>query len=330
MILFTVCTHSTVGAEEVTLDMLADTYIDRTSQISNATETITYSNLQEFYAKAYETFPSMNSIDLASFTNSYTGWYVSGESEDELLEILSFESISSSTQVLYVTEDGNMAAMTVSDALNALNDQSISPYAIYSSEDGYIQIQLTSGAVAANVNGETTCVISASFKWLKIPVFELKDTFAVVYGDAVYDDSYSITCTFNETSTCTSCGTTDKLSEKETYLNELTTSSSFIAIDFSQDNAIGARYNLTDQACTHIVNSEASDYSTTRSIEGTLKFRLIVKSTTNAKAAYAHAQVSGVVTISGDYSDGSLSIEFGGSILSKSTKYVGPAITLSA
>lgn len=291
-----------------------------------------YSNIENFYSAARQELSDVSDLDLAKTVLEYTNQDYSSLSDEIILETLDFSEITSIDQFFRTKEDGSVEELS-SEEVQAILNNSITPLADWSSDDGYMKMT-TNASKGKKTNYGTPFTLSCTATWLKYPVFRLTDTLAIVYG-GTFDDSYTIYSTFNETGKCSKCGKTFNWNETESYGSDSSNSkphfiknSDMIELDFAQAQAIGARYDLKVISCVHPVGGTTANFADTTKISSYIRFRVLCGSTTEARAAYAHTKLAGKVTISGSVSASGVSPSFGGTLDIIASKYTAAPVTL--
>lgn len=260
----------------------------------------------------------------------YTGQSYEGLPEEVILEELDFFEIATNEQIVRFLEDGTTETLTAEEYASVCNfENGIMPMATWTSDDGYMKIA-TAVSTGTKTSAGTQFTLSATATWLKYPLFRLKDTLAITYGNATFDDSHSIISTFKETGKCEKCGKTFTWEGTEQYGNSgYIKSSSLIELDFAQSHAVGTKCDLKTISCNHTDEyGNSGDYATTTSIVSTIQFRVLASTTTEARTAYAHSQVGGSITISGSVSGTSVTPTFSGSGFLTAKKYSAAPVTL--
>ena len=313
----------------ISLDKVAAEYI-KCSVYENET---VYSNLQEFYKKAKEDMEFLTDLELATYVMEYTGQSCEKLSEETILEALEFLEIACTSQVFKVSEDGTVQELTASEINSLKSDSGILPAAVWESEDGYLEIETTASKGSAGTAG-TPFVLGARAVWLKTPANKLKDTFGIAYGGS-FDDSYPVTATFEESGECSWCGKTFYYEGTEKYGPDSSNSephfiqtSNLIELDFGQSHVVSAISDLKDITCLHTEDSTFSDWVLDESVVSSIRFRVLASDTTEAKAAYAHTKLAGVVTIGATVSGTSVTPTFSGVLNIIAAKYTAAPVTL--
>lgn len=287
-------------------------------------EEIVYMNLDGFIATVRENLSDTSDLTLAEFIIEYTGLFYEGADDTEKLEVLDFTEIRSTTQLYQADQEGNLNLLDNGDVFEC-NGSSV-----YESEDGYLKI-VTQTAAGSKIGNDTQYVLFANAEWVKMPAFRLKDTFAITYG-GVFDDSYNIIARLIHEETCLTCGNTTSRTETEKFgpdtngVSKLLEDSSRMELDYSQNNAIGVKFGIWKLGCG---KSECESLATNSSeLYVTLKFRVLVSSTTEAKAAYAHKKVGADITIGAELDDDSIKPVFSATLVTQFSEYIAAPVTL--
>lgn len=322
-------TFAYASEEPMTLDDIAEEYIS----LSNQNNEVIYSNLTEFYNQVRMHIPEISDIELAEYLICYADLGYEYADDIEKLEVLEFVELRKSCELYCVAED----SISEIENLSALSSNSmVMPLAEWESEDGYLFIETNCGVAVKQSNGDTAYVLSAEATWLKEPSIRLVDTFAITYGGA-FDDTYDITATLYRSETCTFCGRKPYVNAKEIYgpdsdgVSRLKQSSSSIELDFSQANSVGMKFSVARVGCYHVPSSDSTvsyNYATYGTLSVTLKFRVLVSSTTEAKVAYAHKTFGADVDIGATVEGKSVTPTFSVSLVSMANTYVAPPVTL--
>lgn len=322
-------TYVCASEESLTLDDIAEEYIS----LSNQNNEVIYSNLAEFYDQVRIHIPEISDIELAEYLICYADLNYENADDIEKLEVLEFVELRKSCELYCLKED---SISEIDNQFILSSESTVMPLADWESEDGYLLIKTNCGVGEKQSNGDTAYVLSADATWLKEPSIRLVDTFAITYGGA-FDDSFDITATLNRSETCTWCGNKPAINENEKYgpdsdgVSRLTQSSSAIELDFSQANSIGMKFSVARVGCYHVPSSDTTvsyNYAKYGTLSVSLKFRVLVSSTTEAKAAYAHKTFGLDVDIGATVQEKSVTPTFSVSIISVANTYVAPPVTL--
>lgn len=317
-----------VAAVPATLDEIADEYI-WVEEVDG--ETI-YSNLLNFALRAKEVFPDVADLELAEYLIEYTGLFYTGVSDEEKLEVLTFEEIRISSNLYCVSENG----MSEIDSIGLLPSYATLQESEWESENGYLMITTSCGVGAKKDNGDVPYVLSAKAEWIREPAIRLRDTFAITYG-GVFDDSYDITATFYHEELCATCGNTPIMNEREVFgpdtdgVSRYKETSSNIELDFSQDYAIGMKFPVTRIGCYHYLSSDSATPTNCAACSDmyvTLKFRVLISGTSQAKAAYAHTRISANVSIGATFDGETIKPEITVGVAALPKLYLANPITL--
>ena len=291
-----------------------------------------YSNIENFYSAARQKLPNISDLDLAKTVLEYTRQDYSNLSDETILETLDFLEITSTNQFFRAKTDGSVEEVSLKEVQTAL-DNPITPLADWLSNDGYMQIT-TNAYKESKTDYGTPFILTATAAWLKYPAFRFTDTLAIVY-DGVFDDSYTVYSTFNETGKCSKCKKIFSWNETESYGSTSSNNephfirkSNRIELDFSQSQAIGTKLDLKIISCLHPANGTAVNFANTTGISAYIRFRILCNSTTEAGAAYAHAKLAGEISISGTVGSNGVSPSFNSTISKSMTRYSAAPVTL--
>lgn len=305
------------------LTPLAEAYITITeTSSSNATTEIVYSGLQEFYSTVHELYPFVSDLELAQFTMTYTGLdEYELNSEEQILEMLDFYSVTTNTEYVAISEDGECRAVS--------QEEMISPLATWNSSDGYMKIDTTAADKGKNPQGYKQYVITAKATWLKFTLFRLTDTFAITYG-GVFDDSHIVSSTFTHNGKCSICGKTVTHFCQEEYNSAGgNVNDPGIELDFAQANAVGVKFDLQELSCIHSVDGNLVNGLVDKTMYTTLQARILVPSLTEVRAAYAHKTIGiSDISISGNISGDGVAPSFNIGIGITASKYSAAPVTL--
>ena len=121
---------SQVSAEESpTLESIADSIIEITTDNTNENPTTTYNNIEEFVNEVRNQIPDIDDLELANFIMDYTGQEDLEVADEETLKYLGFKEIIVSEDYIKVDEAGNTESMTQDEMTLAMfrDDYGISP-----------------------------------------------------------------------------------------------------------------------------------------------------------------------------------------------------------
>ena len=269
-----------------TLDEIASEYI----LVEYVDGETVYSNLMVFQEVARDNFPDLSDLMLAEFIITYTGLFYEDCTDSKKLEVLDFVEVRKTVQIIKMSE--------LTDSMLASNNlvnsnSSIMPAAVWENDD--MRITTTCG-VGTKVGDDTPYVIKATAEWLVFPTMRLTDTFAIAFG-GVFDDSYNITAKYYHTEFCAHCESSPVIRTYEVYGPDTTGEprllfeSDYIDLYFSQDNAIGMKFPTNRIGCYHTSSAGSvgtTSYAYTTMMQVSLEFRVLVPSTTAARATYVH------------------------------------------
>jgi hypothetical protein len=269
---------------------------------------------------------------LAEFIIEYTDLLYEGASDTEKLEVLTFEEIRKSSSVYCVSEDG----MTEMDSIALLPAYTTLQESEWTSENGYLMITSNCGVGVKQANGDVAYVLSAKAEWIHEPALRFRDTFAITYG-GIFDDSYDVTAAFYRSETCTWCGSNLIQNTREIFgpdtdgVVRFKETSSAIELDFAQDYTIGMKFPVTRIGCYNNPTSYSMvpvNYAHYGSMFATLRFRVLVSDTSQAKAAYSHARIGVEVSIGATFDGETVKPEITAGLVSAPKLYIANPITL--
>lgn len=287
------------------LDSIANKTIIVESEIDQAGNIITkYSNLNMFAHTATTTFPSLSQLDLAKYILNYTQQDFTGLSDDEILEILQYNSLSTVKHVLQVNEDGTTTTL----------NSNIQPY--WTTTDGYLEFNTAYAKTGTNNDGSNCWDVWTRATWLKYPLTRSNEALSLGHN-AVYDDSVNARAIVSQTFKCLNCG-------KNTYKNRSTTSSNGDLNIVHHNLAPEAHFvaaNRTCDNCTTPVGLSDTHFS------AYLKYGLITYGSAHIVPGYGHT-TAGIGSVSVSF-DTSGRPSFSGSGTSIVQNYVAPATTVN-
>ena len=283
--------------------------ITQTNQESGAV-ILTYCNLKDFVRNVHEELPDVVDYDIAKFILNYTGQCSDGMPESEVILMLDYDNISTSTQYIKVTEEGSAVEISPEEFL-------IAPVDVWISNDGYMQLTTNVSHVSTSGSNKYFSVWTTA-KWLKYPAIAIEDVL-VLGTNGTFDSNCSEYGYVYQTFRCTS-GCTDR-----TYRNRYVSKTNTVYEDLEMEYkgyTPYLRFVPIAPRCDYC-DGGSRDYSFTAFI----RYGVITSSTCNVEAAYCH-QTIGItgVDVSID-SMGSPSFSFGLGCVG--TDYIARAVTLS-
>lgn len=199
-----------VSAEETpTMESLANSIIEITTDNTNENPTTTYNNIEEFVNEVRNQIPDIDDLELANFIMDYTGQEDLEVADEETLKYLGFKEIIISEDYIKVDEAGNTESMTQDEMTLAMfrDAYGISPLASaeWNSPNGYMQIKtVLSRETGVLKDGNVGYQIATYGIWKKIPVCYYRDLLALCYtgSETRIDNSHEIYGKLEETIYC--------------------------------------------------------------------------------------------------------------------------------
>ena len=324
---------SQVSAEETpTLESIANSIIEITTDNSNENPTTTYNNIEEFVNEVHNQIPDIDDLELANFIIDYTGQDDLEVADEETLKYLGFKEIIVSEDYIRVDEMGNTESMTQDEMTLAMfrDDYGISPLQNpWTSDNGYMKIKIVVSRESGVVNGYVDYQIGAYGHWLKMPVCYFTDVFALHFSDAVFDSSHEIYGKLEETINC--CTTTSKY-KSQVWVNEdrppyYTEKNVVVSNQF--DNAVAIKFKLIQPQVYQCTSTTSNHNLRTTDILTYMSYGISVRPNVKftIQAGYCHKQVSvGSIGVSASGSGISFSLSGVGS----KKDYISDKLTITS
>lgn len=319
-----------VSAEESpTMESIANSIIEITTDNSNENPTTTYNNIEEFVNEVHDQIPDIDDLELANFIMDYTGQEELEVADEEALKYLGFKEIIVSEDYIKVDEMGNAESMTQDEMTLAMfrDDYGISPLQNpWTSDNGYMKIKTVISRESGIVNGYVDYQIGAFGHWLKMPTCYFTDVFAIHFNNAVFDSSHEIYGKLEEKASC--CGTAKKYKsqvwnneDKPPYYTEKN-----VVVSNQFDNAVAIKFKLIQPQvfqCNSITQNHSSVVS---DILTYMSYGISVLPGTKftTQAGYCHKQVS-IGSIGVSASAGGISFSLSG--IGSKKEYIADKVT---
>lgn len=307
---------SQVSAEETpTMESIANSIIEITTDNSNENPTTTYNNIEEFVNEVCNQIPDIDDLELANFIMDYTGQDDLEVADEETLKYLGFKEIIVSEDYIKVDEAGNTESMTQDEMTLAMfrDDYGISPLANpWTSDNGYMQIKIViSRETGILSNKKVGYQIAVYGKWLKNPTCFFEDVLTLYFSQGTYDTTHEVYGKLEETFTC--C--TSKSNYKSQVWKNANKPDYYTNKNVKVDNPVGnvqaIRFNLkniTTFQCTRTTHAHTQSVS---NILAYMSYGIKVPSKEDCivQGVYGHKKISvGSIGISASQSGVSLSL----------------------
>lgn len=307
MVLITFLLATPVFADEYSIDSLADEMI-RIEVVKDDQENYVtkYSGLILFSENVKQKFPMLSQLDLAKYLMEYTQQDYTGFSDEEILEILQYDSFSTVKYYIRIDESGNICM---------INDN-VAP--LWTTNDGYIEFDTSFANTGTNSEGQNCWDVWTRAMWQKYPVTRSNDVLTLGHN-AIFDDSVTVTAHINQTFKCLNCGENTYRYRSVSSANSL--SSGDLKIKH-HSLAPAAHFNIAEKECDNCTNPIA--LSDTR-LSAYLKYGLITNGSANIIPGYGHTKLGvGLPTVSFS-SNGTPTFS---STISSIENYIAPAVTV--
>lgn len=304
-----------LAIETQDLKTIADTIIEK----STGDSVITYKNIDEFVNAADSL--DINNLELAEFIMNYTGQDCTALSENDILECLGFQEISVTDEYIKVSEEGEIEYISEKEAEFQILQEQLNEKtrATWTSSNGYMKIT-TTYSLNKTVSNKKYYVITATAKWLKMPVCFFEDVLTIGHT-GTYDSSYTGSGYLSQT---LSCCTSNK-----SYYDSATNAANGDNVEFEYPTTSTAaiRFNLMGTSAYQCSNTISSHSKAITAISAQIKYRIIVNtgSSVNIQGAYCHKQIA-VGSISISITSGSVGFSLAGS----KKDYKAEPITINA
>lgn len=308
---FSLCTPIlAVNPDEHLTDALAtvagDT-IQITTTVDEGESTLTtYSNIALFVETVHNTLPDVSNEDVAYFLASYTGQNTELIPLEDILDMLTYSSISTTASIVVVDDNGISTAYS-GDAV---------PAVIWTSDDEYMQIDTCFGK-RFTLDGESYYNVWATATWLDYPAICMQDAF-VIGTSGTFDDSVTEKGWVHQTFKCRDCN-------RYTYWNRSVDKENTIDDDLSleYDTFVPVlHFDPITARCEHCGDYNADDIL----FSVYLKYGMIADESVNIQSGYAHKTLGiGNISVGIDIS-GTPSFSAG---LSTVKKYIARPVTVN-
>ena len=159
-------------ASELDLSQLADNYIEvETIITSDGTEINTYSNILQFVNLAHSNLPNVSDMEIAYYIMGITGQEVEAIPESDMLDMLSYDSITTSKLVVPVSDQEELFPERAGEVA--------APSDVYTDENNTMQITTNFAYTGTAANGDKCFNVWSTAKWLDYPAICIEDAFAL-------------------------------------------------------------------------------------------------------------------------------------------------------
>lgn len=298
---------------EIDLYEIANSTVQVTEAVQESGAVVTtFENLNGFVEEVRNNHLEISDIDLAKFIMEFTEQNSEGLPENEILDMLEYDNISTSNVYLLVDEQGMVEELSKEEALIAMA-------ADWTSTDGVMQIT-TSSTKTKTSGSQKYFTVWAHATWLKINVNKMSDVF-VLGTNAFFNDAFTEQGNVNQTFVCQ-----NGCSRQTTRYRSVNANSTVDAdLVMNYDNFVPCLYfDNIDTRCDYCTSGSSAKCT---SFSAYIKYGIIAEGTANIQAAYGH-KTFGFGNISVAISATGLpvlSIGAGGSMKS----YTARAVTLS-
>lgn len=285
--------------------------IEESVQASGAVVT-TYDNLNAFVDNVRNQDLAVSDLELARFIMEFTEQSSDGLQDEQILEMLEYDNISTSNVYLIRDTNGEVEEISKDEALIATADD-------WTSSDGVMKI--TTSFTKTNTDGSTKYfTVWANATWLKISVNKMADVF-ILGTNGVFNDAFTEQGNVNQVFECKNgCS---KQTKRYRSVNANSTLDGDLSMDY--DSFVPClRFESIDTRCDYCTNGSSAECTTYNAY---IKYGVIANGTANIQAAYGH-KTFGPASIGVEISATglpALSITFP----SKMTSYTARSITLS-
>lgn len=298
------------AVNDPTLMSLADELITITSSTNeNGTTVYTYTNIDSFIDSVRENLPEKTDREIAEFIMMYTGQEYNNISDNELLFVLDFDNISTTTSIIVANEN----IKTIKDSRYS----QISPLADWIATDNKIKLS-TNYSITSTDGTYKYCTVWTRSSWLKFPLMRLTDKLALSTS-ATFDDSVKEEGSISQNFYCESC----KGTRVENFAVSKTKPKN-TNIELVYDNFVPhLKFSGYVAGCK---NCSDGGIPTDSLFSVFLKYGIIVNGVANIQSGYAYKTLGLGEASVGIDTDGSLS--FSAPITAKYTYYTARAVTV--
>lgn len=251
------------------ISRIADSTIQVTTTTNEDGSTLTtYSNIKSFVETVHNTLPEASDDEIALFLVSYTGQNIEIIPSDDALEMLTYNSISTTASIVVVDDEGT----------STVYPGGVMPAVLWTSDDECMQIDTCFGERFV-LDGETYYNVWATAKWLDYPAICMQDAF-VIGTSGAFDDSVNEVGRVNQTFKCRDCN-------RYTYWNRSVNKDDTVDDDLSLEYETFVpvlHFDPITARCEHCGDYNADDILFTVY----LKYGMIADETVNIQSGYAH------------------------------------------
>ena len=236
----------------------------------------TYNNIDSFWETAHALYPNATDRELASFVIEYIGQDSSALSEEDLLNVLQYKSISTSTSYITVAENGNYQELSEEEF-------ALMPLDIYNSPDGYMKLE-TNYALKRTVGSEKYFGVWVCATWLKWPAIALNDVL-ILSTNGVFDSSHNESAYVNQTFYCNSLSICSKYSLVNRTVNKNSPIKDDLILKYSNYTPYISFVPLSPK-CNYCGGPAKDIY-----FRAYLSYGIITSGTCNIQAHYGHTTI---------------------------------------
>lgn len=286
-------------------------YLTQEVQDSDARVT-TYNNISSFFEMAHSLYPNLSDEQFASFVIEYIGQDSSALSEEDLHNVLQYESISTSSSFFKITQDGEFQELS--------EEEMLMPLDIFTSTDGYMQLD-TSYSLKKTVGSNKYFSVWTYATWIKWPAVALNDVLVLsttgTFDSSVNEIAYvSQIFKCNGLSNCPQNTTRYRnVSKNKPVMDDLTLKYSNFT-PYISFTPISPRCDY----CTGGMGQAKDVY-----FKAYLSYGIITSNTCNIQAHYGHTTV-GITNIQVSIKDGAVNITPGLAAIVQT--YIARAVTV--
>ena len=309
----------TANAMDATSKMqsLANEIITYSQRIDvSGTPVVYYSNIDKFVAEVKSTYQEITDYEIGEFILRYTGQYYDGLTEQNILDALTFQDMTSTKQYFTVDEEGNMQMRTALP--EQMRESSPTPAAL-TEDDMSI---LTTYSKVGTDGKENIYKVWAVAEWINFPAICIKDAF-YLGKTGTFDDEYTENGSVSQIFWCNNC-------KKQTYMRRNVDANNTVNGDTSMKYAPGGapylQFTPYSPRCDHCDAGAVID----RQFLVSIQYWMRADESVELQAGYAHTTFSvGIPEISVTIGATGVSFGFSGSILGTSIEtYYPRAVTV--
>ncbi len=268
-------------------------YLTEELQDSGA-KVITYNNISSFFETAHSLHPNIPDEQLASFVIEFIGQDSSALPEEDLHNVLQYDSISTSSSFFKITQDGEFQELS--------EEETLMPFDIFTSTDGYMQLD-TSFSLKKTVGSNKYFSVWTYATWLKWPAVALNDVL-ILSTTGTFDSSAFESAYVNQSFKCNSLSNCPQYTLRQRTVNKNRPVMDDLTLKYSNYTPYISFTPISPRCdyCTGGMGPAKDVY-----FKAYLSYGIITTNTCNIQAHYGHTTF-GITNIQVSIKDGDVNI----------------------